>query len=153
MIPNCLAKNEFAILRCDLRCRSPLLTSHILGEFHIFSSQFLLKVFHLPRHWSGKFLYSCLLCFLSFQALLTFLLSFFLSFFLYISASSGSSLLLIAFSAAFSFFLQLSFFLISICRLLLLYIAFRGFCERSVLLKGVLGLSSLIPRTVVCTIG
>ena len=44
-----------------------------------FFSQFLLNVFQLPLHWSGEFLCSCLLYFLSFQALLTFPLSFFLS--------------------------------------------------------------------------
>ena len=54
---------------------------------------------------------------------------------------------------AFSFLLKLSFFLSSICRLLLLYIAFCHFREHSILLKGAIGLWSLIPQTVVCTIG
>ena len=117
MIPNCFANNEFAILRCDLRWRSPLLTWFFLREFHIFSSQFLLKVFHLLFTGVVSFCENCLLCFLSFQVLLMFLLSFFL----YLSASSGSSLLLIAFSTAFSFFFKLSFFLSSICTLVTIY--------------------------------
>ena len=149
MIPNCFANNEFAILRCDLRWRCPLLTWFFLREFHIFSSQILLKVFHLLFTGVVSFCENCLLCFLSFQALLTFLLSFFL----YLSASSGSSLLLIVFSTAFSFFLKLYLFVSSICRLLLLYIAFYHFCECFVLLKGVHGFSSLICQTVVCKIG
>ena len=146
MIPNCFANNEFAILRCDLRWRCPFLTWFFPREFHIFSSQFLLKVFHLLFTGVVSFCENCLLCFLSFQVLLMFLLSFFL----YLSASSGSSLLLIAFSTAFSFFFKLSFFLSSICRLLLLYIAFYHFRERFVLLKSVHGFSSLIPQAVVC---
>ena len=116
MIPNCFTNNEFAILQCDLRWRSPLLTWFFLREFHIFPSPFLLKVFHIPLHWSVKFLCSCFLCFF-FPCLCFYSLSFFLC----LSASSGSSLLLIAFSMVFSFFLKLPFFLSSIWRLLLLY--------------------------------